>query len=1117
MRFWITFFLSTLLLFTSSSFSSNAQELGRYPIHNFNHRDYSGHSQNWAIVQDPRGLIYVANNKGVIEYDGSDWRHISINGALSRCLDIDNEGRIWVGGQDELGYLAADSTSSMKFFSLKSMLPSYCLPIGLIRQVFATNDGVYFSSNKHLILIKGSSIKVWKPKTFFHRTFFAMGKLFINQPEYGLTYLKNDSLKLIPKTDYISKKLIYLLQPYSSNKLLVGTYSEGLYLFNTDALRSDTTIHQDSTLVKFKTDLDVFLNENLIYNGIILPNGNFAIGTFRKGAIIIDRKGKVIRKINQSSNLQDESIWNLYLDNQNNLWMALNNGISYTNINSQLTSWDENSGLRGSLQSVIRYNNSLYVTSNIGIFRKDNGEFKEIKGFNKYSNKLHVALTSDNKSFLLASAIDGVYQIDGEQAVKIGSYKNTAYSFFSSKIYPNIVYIGLTDGVGVLRYQLGKWFFLGKLEETKGVVFSVLEDQSGNLWFSQRYKGVSQCNVVNPYQLVIEKVKPYHQLPFLPKCDDMAISLIDGNIKISTDKGLCRFDPKTDSFVPDSSLGIEFTEGNTGIRILNQDKKGNLWFEVYKDDPNRWIERALKYPDNTYRRIPAQFRIIPDMIFNDVLSEENDINWIASYDGLYRYDGLIKSENQTIIKLLIRKVLANQVKQVFNGSSSLPSDINGFKSTNFSQTNSTIHKLNSRDNSIIIYFSSPFFGQNQKMKYSFMLEGYDKEWSEWSTDQKKEYTNLPSGSYKFIVKARNVFDTESPIASYSFFIKNPWYKSPISFVFYLLIVVGIVWIYVTVKTNLLKGSNVRLQALVKERTKDLILFQEEIIEKNEELMQQKEEMQVQRDELHEQNRQTAASLEYAKTIQQAILPDLNILNDRIEHFVLYKPKDVVSGDFYWTSRLSSKSKQGEKIFIAVVDCTGHGVPGAFMSMIGSRMLSEIVNERKIHNPADILTELNNSINQALRQDVSESFDGMDACICLIEHKIANQYIITFAGANRMLYYYQKGTHQIQTLKGNRKTIGGIMPDVDSEFVNNRIYLSPGDMIFLNSDGIIDQNNENRKKFKASRFHASLLANIDKPMVEMGLEINKDFEQFKGNAFQRDDITVLGIRLLEETD
>lgn len=1115
MRFWIPFFLSVLLLSTTQLLSSHAQELGRYPIHNFNHRDYSGHSQNWAVIQDPRGLIYAANNKGVIEYDGSDWRYISINGALSRCLDIDAEGRVWVGGQDEVGYLAADSSGSLRYFSLIKDIPSYCLPLGLVRQVFATKDGIYFSSNQTLIRIKGKSIKVWRPKTYFHRAFYAMGNLFINQPEYGLAYMKNDSLKLTPNTDYVSKKLIYSLQANSKNKLLIGTQSEGLYLYNTDILRTDTTIHKDSIITKFHVIEEKFLAENLIYSSITLPNGNTAIGTSRKGVLIIDRYGNTIRKINQSSNLQDESIWNLFLDNQNNLWMALNNGISYTNINSQLTSWDENSGLRGSVQSVIRFNKSLYVSTNIGIFKKENGEFQELKGFNKYTYKLHIAHSSDNRDILLASAADGIYQIENDVVKRIGNYKQPCYSFYSSKIFPNITYAALNDGVGILRYQNGGIIYLGQLESTKGQVYSLVEDQHGTLWYSNRYKGVDRCNIVNPYQLIIDQQKSYHQLPFAPKCDDMAISLINGMIKVSTDKGLCRYNSKADRFIPDSSLGVEFTEGNTGIRILNQDEYGNLWFEVYKDNPNRWIERAIKYSDNTYRRIPAKFRIIPDMIFNDVLSEENDINWISSYDGLYRFDGSFNSDNQSIIKLLIRRIVANQSKVIYNGASALPNNRNELKCTNFSQTTNVVQKLNSTDNSIVIFFSSPFFGQNQKMKYSYKLEGYDKDWSDWTSDQKKEYTNLPSGNYKFIVKARNVFDTESPIASCSFFIKRPWFKSPVSFALYMLILAGIIWIYVTIKTNLLKGSNLRLQALVKERTKDLILFQEEIIEKNEELMQQKEEMQVQRDELHEQNRQTSASLEYAKTIQQAILPDLNVLSDRLEHFIIYKPKDVVSGDFYWISRLSSKSKQGEKIFVAVVDCTGHGVPGAFMSMIGSRMLSEIVNERKIHNPADILTELSNSVNQALRQDVSESFDGMDACICLIEQKIANQYIITFAGANRMLYYYQKGTHKIQSLRGNRKTIGGIMPDVDPEFLNNRIYLSPGDMVFLNSDGIVDQNNEHRKKFTASRFHFSLLENIDKPMEHLGLEINSAFERFKGNAFQRDDITVLGLRLRED--
>ncbi|RPH29049.1 MAG: hypothetical protein EHM93_17955, partial [Bacteroidales bacterium] len=646
------------MLLTATPDSISAQELGRYPIHNFNHRDYAGHSQNWSIVQDSRGLIYVANNKGVIEFDGSDWRHISINGALARCLDIDSEGRIWVGGQDEIGYLAADSTNSIRYYSLVKKIPQYCLPIGLIRQVFATKDGIYFSSNHCLIRINGQIIKTWKPKTFIHRAFFAKGNLFVNQPEYGLTYMHNDTLKLTPSTYSISNKLIYSLLPFSVNNLIVGTQSEGLYLYNIDALRADTTIHKDSIIRKFQTTEDRFFNDNLIYSSIALPNGNFAIGTSRKGVLIIDTKGHTIRRIDQSSNLQDESVWNLFFDNQSNLWMALNNGVSYTNINSQLTSWDESAGLRGSLQSVVRFNGSLYVSTNIGIFKKHNSEFKEIKGFNKFTFKLHVLQTSDNKEFLLVSAIDGIYQIENDKAIKIGNYKQPAYSFFTSKLYPNITYIALDDGIGIIRYLQGELIFVGKIEDIKGQVYSLVEDTDGTLWYSNRYNGVDRCNVVNPYQLIADQHKSYHQLPFAPKCDDMTISLIDGSVKVSTDKGLFRFNAKSDGFVPDSSLGVEFTEGKTGIRILNQDKKGNLWFEVYTDNSSRWIERALKYSDKTYRRIPAQFRIIPDMIFNDVLNEDNDINWIASYDGLYRFDGSFNDDNQPIIKMLIRRIVA---------------------------------------------------------------------------------------------------------------------------------------------------------------------------------------------------------------------------------------------------------------------------------------------------------------------------------------------------------------------------------------------------------------------------------------------------------------------------
>ncbi|MHC1702619.1 MAG: SpoIIE family protein phosphatase [Tenuifilaceae bacterium] len=1107
----INYFLLSLPLFGS------AQELGLYPIRNFNHRDYSGHAQNWAIVQDHRGLIYVANNIGVVEYDGNNWRHISINGALSRCLDVDEEGRIWVGGQDEFGYLAPDSLGSIHYYSLMNMVPEYCLPIGLVRQIFATNDGIFVSSNQTLLQVKDGVVKNWKPKTFFHRTYKVAERIFTNQPGYGLTYIHNDSLKRVPNGDFFNNNLIYLMLPFDNDKLLIGTQTNGFYTYNLNAINPDTTISSDSIIVKFQTQDDKFFKENMIYNGIRLPNNIFAIGTSRKGVVFISNKGEVVRRINQSTGIQDDAIYYVFQDNQDNIWMALNNGISYSSISSQLTSWDLNSGLRGSLYSIVRYKKSLYISTNIGIFRMVDNTFKEVEGMNRFSHKLFKITTKDGNSFLLAGSMDGIFQIEGDKAHKIENCKNGAYNFYASKIFPNIIYAALEGGVGVLKYQNGRWIFIGKIEDIKGQVYSIIEDNQGFLWFSVRYKGVSRCNVVNPYQLIIDQLELFDNLPYSPKYDDMAISLIDGAVKVSTDKGLCRFDVNKEQFVPDSSLGVEFTDGETGIRILNQDSKENLWFEAYRNNPNRWIERAQKYPDKTYRRIPAQFRTIPEMIFNDVLSEENDINWIAASDGLYRYDGSTGLGNQSLIKVLIRQVVVNQSKIIFNGAFAEQSIKSIYKATNFSQSTSVVTRLRSSDNSIMIYYSSPFFGQTQYVKYSYFLEGYDKTWSEWKTDQKKEYTNLSSGTYRFFVKARNIFDTESPTVSYSFIIKRPWYQSTASYAIYALILLSIIWLVVGINTKLLKSSNIRLKLLVDERTKELIESQHAIVEKNEELMQQKEEMQVQRDELHEQNHQITASLEYAQTIQQAILPDLSVVSDRIEHFVIYRPKDVVSGDFYWMSRLSPKSKQNEKIFIAVVDCTGHGVPGAFMSMIGSRMLSEIVNERKIHNPAAILTELNKSVNQALRQDVSESFDGMDASLCLIEHKLANQYTITYAGANRAMYYYQQGIHKIQTLRGNRKTIGGIMPDVDSEFVNSRIYLNPGDMIFLNTDGIIDQNNEYRKKYTACRYHLSILESIDKPMDEIGINISLMFDEFKANAFQRDDITVLGLKLLEDSE
>lgn len=1091
---------------------SVSQDIGRYPVVNYSHREYSGHSQSWSIVQDKKGLIYIANNVGVIEFDGSDWRHISINGALPRCLDIDGNGRVWVGAQDEFGYLSADSSNNLKFYSLTHYLPETYKPFGLIRQVYSTKEGVYFSSNSLLILLKPDlSIKVWTPKTIFHRTYFVNGIIFSNQKDYGLTYLSNDTLKNVPGGEVFGSKLIYTILPYDDENLLVGTQSSGFYLMDNSFTIPKKNQEEHKGLRKFETDNESYFQDNWVYSGLQVDEDVYAIGTYRGGVAFINKQGRTVRKINQKVGLQDDAIWHLFKDNQENLWMALNNGISYTPIYSQLTGWNEESGFRGVLQSVVRCNGSVYVSSNVGVFVKKNGHFDQVKGINDLSWKLKVVRIDDSVESLLAASSSGIFLIKDSYAQMIENGKLHSYCFLQSKTYPNIVYVGLRDGVGVIRIYKGTYKLIGKLEGTTGEVYTLTEDTNGDLWYTERYKGVGFVDVINPYQLIHERPISY-SLPNKPKCDDISVVLIDGHVKVSSEGGLARFEMSKMEFVPDSSLGVEFVDGSTGIRIFNQDFRGNIWFEAYKYAPNRWLERAVKYPNSIYRREPAQFRTIPETIFFDVYTESDNITWIAATDGLFRFDGRFDVDNKKILKVLIRQVNASKSSKIYNGATFSPSSQSAFPG-NVVAHESDIVELPYRYNSLSFSYSSPFFGQQQRLMYSYYLEGYDEDWSDWSYSQSKEYTNLPFGFYKFHVKAKNLFEVESPSVNYMFRISKPYYLRWYALVLYSLIITMIVWFVVYLNTRMLRVSNIKLQQLVDVRTKELVRSEQILLEKNLELQHQKEEILAQRDEMQDQNKHINASIQYATTIQQAILPDLSTSFEGLfEHFLIYLPKELVSGDFFWVSQSGTKGKKTEKLFVAVVDCTGHGVPGAFMSLIGSRLLNEIVNERKVHNPAAILTELSNAVNVALRQDVSESFDGMDVALCMIERKSDDLYIVTFAGANRPLFYYSRGDERIQTLKGNRKSIGSVLPDVDSEFTNWKITMRPGDMLFMCTDGFTDQNNAFKRKFTTCRFHTYLLTNIGKPMDEIARALVAEFDDFKGDERQRDDITVLGIRL-----
>jgi serine phosphatase RsbU (regulator of sigma subunit) len=314
--------------------------------------------------------------------------------------------------------------------------------------------------------------------------------------------------------------------------------------------------------------------------------------------------------------------------------------------------------------------------------------------------------------------------------------------------------------------------------------------------------------------------------------------------------------------------------------------------------------------------------------------------------------------------------------------------------------------------------------------------------------------------------------------------------------------------------RIIMEQNEMLENKVNERTRELQQKQEEILVQNEELYQQREEIMAQRDfigrknnELIELNTHMTQSIQYASSIQRAILPNEEEIKAHVnDFFVLYLPKDVVSGDFYWYSKL------GNKQFFAAVDCTGHGVPGAFMSMIGNTLLNKIINENKTFDPAQILEKLNEGVIASLKQQETGNNDGMDVCLCCIEEVVeGEEYLVSYAGARRPLYVFSN--HSISELKGSRNHIGGSSIGINqSPFETQTAQLKKGDAVYLSTDGYVDNPNPKREKFGIDKFRTLLLLYGNEYMDRQKHFLLEELKSFQKDTPQRDDILVMGVRV-----
>ncbi|MCP4247699.1 MAG: hypothetical protein GY778_11675, partial [bacterium] len=410
----------------------------------------------------------------------------------ARSLAIDTEGRVYVGAQGELGYLAAvapqgrrrpDALGRMRYVSLLDHVPPDDRAFAEIWRIEKTSDGLYFRSNERLFRWDGRKMKVWRPETRFFQIFALRDTLYVQQKDIGLMRMDDDSLAMAPGGVSFQDRRIYGLVPWNEAAYLVITRSRGMF-------RCAARRRTEAACTPFKPGLTDLLAPLQPYHATILPKGLLAIGTRRGGVVLLDETGRLQRILNEASGLRNESVKYTYVDRQGGLWLGLNNGLARVEAGASVSYYDRTLGLRGNVQDVARHQGRLYAATSLGIYRLEpaaDGAAPRFMPYPGFSRGCWSLLSTPQG--LLAASVAGLDNLDAQQLIlPLGDGK--VFEVFRSRRDPTLLYLGLNDGLARTRLHAGRWTDAERIGGVREKVRSIVEDARGQLWMGTVNAGV---------------------------------------------------------------------------------------------------------------------------------------------------------------------------------------------------------------------------------------------------------------------------------------------------------------------------------------------------------------------------------------------------------------------------------------------------------------------------------------------------------------------------------------------------------------------------------------------------------------------------------------------------
>ncbi len=1054
----------------------------------FNFKNYSTEqglpqSQVLCIYQDSKGYMWFGTNSGgVAKFDGNNFYTLNSNDGLVddvvfSVLEDDKKGMFFGTSNG----LSVYSHRGFKNYDEKSGLTNTW-----IYSLLEDNNQIWIGTQKGVFLFKEDKIvpftenEVLENSSIYKMLLDDEGNIWFGTIQNGVVLFdrKNNKFHHFTDKEGLTNNFIFSLYKQKNGTIMVGT---------------QTGLNFIDKKLKVREAYEIPSNKNNSYSGIVVESDSkYFFGTFSDGMFYFDFKTNQQSGFYHSRNgFTNNPVITMMRDREGNMWIGTDGAGIYKFVNNKFIYYTKSNGLpENYINAVVTDNeNNLWVAVNsMGVTKISKGQMVTYTQKGRPGEKL----TDRN--------VNTILNADGK------------------------VYFGTNEGL--CYYQEGKINIVQDPQISAKYISSLYQDhKTGAIWIGTNVGAFKLQNGKISEEISVNKLA-YEGIDLL-----VLFTIRDKNDRLifGTENGIIIHDGKKAYRVNEKN---GYIKSRTSCAVL--DSRNNLWFGtadgVYHYDYKSFskISKQQGYANGfvNFLQFDGKNKLyIGSNNGVDILNTDSFYAGKTSAKHLGKEDGLLSLESNFNSATLSAdgRVLIGTIKglQIYNPALDVKNNIEpSLHITDvklfYGQENVTYYskgidsisllplglRLPYAKNNITFKYVGISLIAPEKVMYKYKLEGLDENWTPEVSKTEVTYPSLPPGTYTFMVVSMNndgLWNKE-PV-SFVFEIRPPWYKTTwFYFIVVLSLITGIVS-YNYFKTKKLKADKQKLELIVNERTGELRAEKEKVELINKEVIQQKA-------EIEHKNQEITDSIKYAKNIQEALLPDLEETENAFnECFIIYLPKDIVSGDFFWFS------KKPDKYFIAAADCTGHGVPGAFMSIVGNNLLNEIINVKGIHNPGDILLELHRGVKKALHQDESENSrrDGMDIALCAIDKQMNR---LDYSGANRPLWIFRKEkAYELEIIKPNKFPIGGLELDPARKYENNNIPLHKGDVLYIFSDGFADQfGGPKGKKFMLANMQKLLKDYIHLPMPNQKEKITEAFKLWKNDLEQVDDVLVIGIRV-----